>query len=156
MKPPNQGRAAGLRAIAGFEASKGLLVLLVGIGLLRLIHHDVQEAAEELVRHFHLSPSAHYPRIFLELAAKLTDAWLWMLAAGSLVYAALRLLEAYGLWHDRRWAKWLGAASGAIYAPFEAVGLFEKVTPLRIAALVLNLLIVAYLLGSLRSSPARD
>lgn len=156
MKHPKHGHSAGLRTIAGFEAAKGVLVLLAGIGLLQLVHRDVQEAAEDLVRHLHLSPSAHYPRIFLELAAQINSTWLWVLAAGSSLYAGLRLVEAFGLWREKRWAKWLGAASGAVYVPFELLGLFEKVTALRIASLVTNLLIVAYLLGSLRHMPGPD
>jgi uncharacterized membrane protein (DUF2068 family) len=150
------GPTAGLRTVAGYEATKGLLVLLAGMGLLGLIHRNLQAAGEELVRHFHLSPSSHYPRIFLELAARTTEAWLWLLAAGSLLYASLRFVEAYGLWHGRRWAQWLGAASGAIYVPFELVGLCEKVTWLRLASLAVNLLIVGYLLQLLwrrRSQP---
>jgi uncharacterized membrane protein (DUF2068 family) len=149
MQSPKRGYSAGLRTIAGIEASKGVLVLLAGIGLLELVHRDVQAVAEELVRHLHLSPSAHYPRIFLELAAQVSRGWLWLLAAGALLYASLRLVEAFGLWREKRWAKWLGAGSGAIYVPFEVVGLFEKVTALRIASLVVNLLVV-YLLHSLK------
>ncbi len=136
----------GLRTVASYEATKGMLVLVVGLGLLGLIHRNLQETAEQLVRHLHLSPSAHYPRIFLDLAARLTEGWLWGLAAGALLYASLRFVEAFGLGHGRRWAQWLGAASGTIYVPFEAVGLFEKLTLLRLASLALNLLVVGYLL----------
>ncbi|HMB57415.1 MAG TPA: DUF2127 domain-containing protein, partial [Arenimonas sp.] len=34
-------------------------------------------------------------------------------------YAALRFLEAYGLWFARSWARWLGIVSAGIYVPFE-------------------------------------
>jgi uncharacterized membrane protein (DUF2068 family) len=145
-----------LRTIAGYEAATGVLVLLAGMGLFGLIHRDLQEAAEKLVRHFHLSPSSHYPHIFLELTARVTEPWLWALAAGSLLYASLRFVEAFGLWHGKRWAEWLGAASGAIYVPFEVAGLWESVTPLRLASLAMNLLVVGYLLQLLwrrRSQP---
>jgi uncharacterized membrane protein (DUF2068 family) len=146
---PSPRPSAGLRTIAAYEASKGTLVLLAGLGLLGLIHHHAQEAAEDLVRHFHLSPSSHYPRIFLELAAKVTDGWLWGLALGALGYASLRFAEAYGLWRAKGWAAWLGAVSGAIYVPFEAVELVRRITVLRIASLVVNLLVVGYLLALL-------
>jgi uncharacterized membrane protein (DUF2068 family) len=154
MRRPRQGHSAGLRTIAGIEATKGVLVLVAGLGLLELVHRDVQAAAEELVGHLHLSPSARYPRIFLELAAQVTNAWVWMLAAGALLYATLRLVEAFGLWRDKRWAKWLGAGSGAVYVPFEVVGILEKMTALRVASLVVNLLVVAYLLRSLHAGRA--
>jgi uncharacterized membrane protein (DUF2068 family) len=148
--------SAGLRTIAGYEAAKGAIVLLVGLGLLGLIHRDVQEAGEVLVRHFHLSPSSHYPRIFLELTAKVTDGWLWALALGSLLYASLRFAEAYGLWRGRAWAEWLAAISGAIYVPFEIVELAKRVTALRMASLAVNLLVVGYMLTLLRRRPRTE
>jgi uncharacterized membrane protein (DUF2068 family) len=148
--------AAGLRTIAGYEAAKGAVVLLAGLGLLGLIHRDVQEAAEAWVRHFHLSPSAHYPRIFLELTAKVTDGWLWALALGSTVYSALRFAEAYGLWRGRSWAEWLAAISGAVYVPFEVAELIKKVTALRVASLLVNLAIVGYMLSVLGKERAMN
>jgi uncharacterized membrane protein (DUF2068 family) len=154
--PPAPKTTAGLRTIAVYEATKGAIVLLVGLGLLGLIHRDMQEAGEELVRHFHLSPSSHYPRVFLELTAKVTDGWLWALALGSLLYASLRCAEAYGLWRGRAWAEWLAAISGAIYVPFELVELFKKVTALRLASLTVNLLVVAYMLNVLRRRPRKE
>ncbi len=142
----HRAQSAGLRTVAGYEATKGILVLALGLGLLGLIHRDVEELGEELVAHLHLSPSSHYPHIFLQLAAKITDGWLWALAAGSLLYASIRFAEAYGLWRGRRWAAWLGAVSGGIYVPFELTELIRKTTALRTASLVANLIIVGYLL----------
>ena len=43
----------GVRLVAVFEALKGALVLGVGLGLLSLVHHDLQAVAERLVRHSH-------------------------------------------------------------------------------------------------------
>ncbi len=157
MTPQHEDRtrrpAVGLRIIAGYEAAKGTLVLVAGMGLLDLLHRDIQAMGEELVRHFHLSPSSHYPRIFLDLTAKVTDGWLWALALGSLLYAGLRFAEAYGLWHQRRWAEWLGATSGGIYVPVELVELLRKTTFVRATSLVVNLLVVGYLLWVLRRKP---
>jgi len=96
-------RQSGLRAVAVYEAAKGILVLAVGLGLLRLIHHDVQQIAEHIVKHLHLNPAAHFPRVFLAVASKVDDARLWALAAGAAAYSGLRLLEAAGLWKGRRW-----------------------------------------------------
>jgi uncharacterized membrane protein (DUF2068 family) len=153
---PAHKRSVGLRTIAGYEATKGVIVLLVGLGLLGLIHRDVQEAGEELVRHFHLSPSSHYPRIFLGLTAKVTDGWLWALALGSLLYASLRFAEAYGLWRGRAWAEWLAVISGAIYVPFEVVELAKRITAVRIASLAVNLLVVGYMLLLLGRQPRNE
>jgi uncharacterized membrane protein (DUF2068 family) len=135
----------GLRVISLFEAAKGLLVLLTGFGVLMYIHRDLHFAAEQLVRHFHLNPASGYPRIFLDLADRVTDAQLWVLALSALLYAVLRLVEAYGLWLQRRWAEWFGLVTGGIYVPLEIFEVVRKVTWPRVTLLIVNAAIVAYL-----------
>jgi hypothetical protein len=73
-----------------------------------------------------------------------------------MLYASLRFAEAYGLWRGKAWAEWLAAISGAIYVPFEVVELAKKVTALRIASLLVNLLVVGYMLSLLRRRPRRS
>lgn len=140
--------SSAVRAIAVLEAAKGALVVVAGIGLLSLIHHDVQRLAERLIAHAHLNPAARYPRIFIDLAAQLTDGRLLLLAAGATVYASARFVEAYGLWLERRWAEWFAALSGGIYIPFELFELCERVTWLSLVALVLNAAIVGVMVYS--------
>ena len=135
-----------LRTVALFEAAKGTLVLLVGFGLLSLVHHDIQRFAERLVIHAHLNPAARYPRIFIEVANHLTDARLLLIAAGAATYSLVRFVEAYGLWYARRWAEWFAALSGGIYIPFEIFELYERVSWLSLGALLLNSTIVAFML----------
>ena len=93
--------ALGVRALALFEAAKGVLVIMAGFGLLAIVHRDAQHLAEALVRHMHLNPARHYPRIFINAAGRLTDHRLHLLAAGAFAYATVRLVEAYGLWRIR-------------------------------------------------------
>lgn len=138
-----------LRGVAVFEAAKGLLVLFSGMGLFELIHRDVQQLAEQLVAHTHLNPANGYPRIFLDLAGKITDANLLALAALALAYAAIRLAESYGLWFDHRWAQWLGAVSGGIYLPIEIYELFHQISLLKLVVLLVNLAIVVLLVRRL-------
>jgi len=135
---------AGLRAVAVFEAAKGILVLAAGFGVLSLLHHDAERAAESVVRHLHLNPARHYPQIFLEAAKHVTDRRLWFLASGAFAYAVVRAVEAYGLWRARVWAEWFAILSGAIYVPVEIYGLARHASGLKAAVLVINLGIVAY------------
>lgn len=143
-----------VRAVALFEAAKGTLVLLTGYGALSLIHHDAQRFAEQLVGHLHLNPAKHYPRIFIDTAAHLTDARLWMLATLAATYGLVRFVEAYGLWRGRRWAEWFAAVSGGIYIPFELYELFQGINWLSLGALVANVLIVGLMVNALlRNQP---
>ena len=150
-------RDPGLRMVAAVEATKGMLVLAVGAGLLGLIHRDVEAAAERVVRAFHLNPASRTPRVFLDLAGQLTSTRLQLLALGAAAYAALHLVEAYGLWRSRRWAEWLTVAAGGIYIPVELYELWKGVGPIKLGLLAVNLAIVAYLAHDLwrqrRASP---
>jgi len=148
--PANATPNPALRAVALFEAVKGLIVFGAGFGLLALVHHDVRRVAEALVTRLHIDPEQHYAGIFLNAAQHVTDAKLWAFALLALAYTALRWAEAYGLWLNRRWAAWLGAAGGAFYVPVELYELWHKPGPIKAATLLLNLALVAYLVWTLR------
>ena len=145
----------GIRVIAVFEALKGLLVLSAGFGLLSLVHQDLQATAERLVRHSHLDPAHHYPRIFIEAASHTNDSRLRSLAALAFLYAIVRLIEAYGLWHMRVWAEWFAIIAGSLFLPVEVYEILRRPTWMRAAVLATNLLIVAYLVYVRLSSRRR-
>jgi uncharacterized membrane protein (DUF2068 family) len=137
--------AAGLRAVAVFEAGKGLLVLALGVGLLSLLHKDVEGAAESLLAHVHLHQDGRLSRVFLEAAARMTDARLWGLAAAAAAYASVRFTEAWGLWARRVWAEWFALLSGALYMPWEILKIAERPNAFHLGVLAINLAIVAYM-----------
>jgi uncharacterized membrane protein (DUF2068 family) len=135
----------GLKTAAIFEALKGGAVLVAAIGLVSLVHENAQGVVDEIVRHSHLNPASRYPRVFLDAIHSLNSARLWLLATGALLYASIRFIEAYGLWHERTWAQWFGAISGSIYLPIEIYELLRGVTVVKVVLFVVNLGIVAFL-----------
>jgi uncharacterized membrane protein (DUF2068 family) len=139
------GIARGVRLIAVFEALKGTLVVIAGFGLLSLVHHDLQATAERLVRHSHLNPARHYPRVFIEAASHTSDSRLRSLAALAFLYAVVRFIEAYGLWHMKVWAEWFAIIAGSLYLPLEVYEIFRRVTWTKATVLLINVFIVAYL-----------
>ncbi len=136
---------SGLRIVSLFEAAMGLLVLFAGFGALAFIHKDLHLAAERLVRHFHLNPASHYPRIFIDAADNLTDAHLWVMAFSALLYSVVRFVEAFGLWLQRQWAAWFGLLTGSIYLPVELFEVMRGVTWPKVTVLIVNAGIVGYL-----------
>lgn len=138
-----------VRAVALLEAAKGALVLVAATGLLALVHRDLHTLAAQLVAHAHLNPAAKYPAIFLDAANHVQDRRLVGLAIGAAAYAALRFVEAAGLWLQRVWAEALAAASGAVYLPFEVLELVHRPGPLPAVLLVVNLAVVALMLRSM-------
>lgn len=138
--------ARGLHVVALFEGAKGLLVLLVGFELLTYIHKDINEAAMHLVKHLHLNPASHYPRIFLDLMEHVDDTKLWSMALAAAMYFVVRMIEAAGLWLRKTWAEWFAVLTGGMYIPVEIYEVVIKVTWPRVTVLVINLGIVSYLL----------
>ncbi len=141
-----QSHARGLHVVALFEGAKGLLVLLVGFELLTYIHKDINEAAMHLVKHLHLNPASHYPRIFLDLMEHVDDTKLWSMALAAAMYFIVRMIEATGLWLRKTWAEWFAILTGGMYIPVEIYEVAIKVSWPRVTVLVINLGIVSYLL----------
>ena len=140
----------GLRTVAVFEAFKGLLAVLAAGGLFYYIPRDLRYVVVELVGRLHLNAGKSYPNVFLRVVEDASNTQLWLIAALVVVYAAVRLTEAYGLWSGRKWAEWLAAVSGGIYIPLEIYEISRHVTWVRIAALILNVAIVAFMIFALR------
>ncbi len=139
-------KIVALRTVAVFEAAKGLLVLLLGLGLLRLVHKNLDEFAEQLIRFLHASPGGRLSNLFVTAAGRTTDKGLWALAAAAAVYALVRFAEAYGLWLDREWAEWFALLSGSMYLPWEMYSLIRHPHPVKWVILAANITIVLYML----------
>ena len=147
--------ATGLRVVAIYEASKGVLVLLVGLGLLSLVHHSAQNVGEEIVERFHLNLARQHPRILIYAATHLDNSNLRLLALAALLYSIIRFIEAYGLWRNRAWAEWFAIISGGVYLPLELYELIHHATAVKTMVLIVNAGIVAYLVYFRWSSRSR-
>ncbi len=132
----------GIRAVAVFEAVKGIFVLAAGFGLLSLLHKDAHRIACEFISKVHLNPAQKYPKIFIDLADHITNGKLWFFAGLAVIYSAFRFVEGYGLWKVRVWAEWLAVVSGTIYLPIEIYEVCVKITFVSVFALVANMVVV--------------
>lgn len=143
-------RLSAIQLVALIEAAKGFLVLLAGLGGLALLHGNAQSLAMDLLRHLHLDPRQPYPHSLLLVAAEINDSRLWLLAGAATLYAMVRAVEAYGLWHKRRWAEWFAAASAGVYIPFEVFELLREPGWMLLIVLVANALVLTVMIAALR------
>lgn len=150
----------GLRLIAFFEALKGTLALLLGVGALILSQHDLEDFAQNTVDALRLDPAAHYTTLFIKEASLVTAKDLGWVAAGAFAYALFRFSEGYGLWRERSWAEWLAVVSGTTYIPLELYSLARHPNWIKLAVLLLNVLVVLYVARALalsgKGAPAAD
>lgn len=147
------GETRVLKVIATMEACKGILSLVVGLGLHVLAGENLRHIAEQLVMHAHLNPASHYPSIFIHAASQLHDSQLNLVAFGAMGYALIRFVEAYGLWHAMLWTEWFALLSGAIYLPFELYEVIFHTSSIGIFTLAINIVVVAYMYYVVKRKP---
>jgi uncharacterized membrane protein (DUF2068 family) len=131
--------------IAGFKVVKATLLLAAGIAGLGLL--DAATAHRLTGRAMELAADHHF-RVLGALIGTLLDLdprTLRLVSLGSVLYSALFFCEGIGLLLGQLWAEYLTIASTGGLIPFEMVEFHRHVTPVRIAVLIANLAIVAYL-----------
>lgn len=134
----------GLKFIAIFEASKGLLAILVGFGLVKLLQVDVEAMLYNLANTFHFNISRHFIELTLNAISHIHSDQIGLIIGFAFAYSSLRFVEAWGLWFKCRWAEWLAALSGSIYLPFELYELYESIHWIKVLITAINIAIVIY------------
>ena len=145
----------GLAVIAVFKVVKGLLLLLLGLGLLKLMHAEIATLFSLLIEALHLNADSRLIHaLVLKIDALQPNS---VLLAGliSLGYAGILLVEGVGLWLEFTWAAYLTVVSTGLLLPFELYEVIEQVSMLRIGVLLLNLVIVFYLIRQLKRHTLR-
>jgi uncharacterized membrane protein (DUF2068 family) len=134
-----------LRLIIIEKAFLALLALVLSAGILTLGNTEIQEWIVYVSKIFNLDADN---RFIILLMNFLTDAQASTLVGVSVVgffYAGLNFVEAYGLAKRYRWAEYLTVAATGLFIPFEIYKVLDELTPLRLWALVINILIVIFL-----------
>ena len=142
----------GLRVVALLEAFKGLLALAAAFELHKLAGRNVQQAFETMAAHLHLNPAVHLPGLLALDIHDLTDQDFTLVATGAAIYAVVRFVEAYGLWHALLWTEWFAIVSGSIYIPFEVYEVIFKTSWASVIALTVNIGIVWYIYSIVRGN----
>ena len=146
MQDAASGRA-GLMAIGIFKLIKGLLLILAGIGVLMLVHHDLVEVLSRWVGVAHVDPDNKY---FQKVVAKLwlvDDRKLKEVGAGTFFYAGIFLTEGLGLVRRKTWAEYFTIVVTSSFLPVEVYLLTEHLTAARVVATLVNLGILGYLVA---------
>jgi uncharacterized membrane protein (DUF2068 family) len=148
-----------LRLLAAERLIRAVVLLALGYGVLRFrsSQQSLRQTFEralpaakplEKALHINLTDTAFVTRIQKVLESR--QHTLTLLAIALFAYAALQLLEGIGLWLLKRWGEYVAAIATAVFVPLEVHELIKKVTVLRVAALVINLAAIAYLVWTKR------
>jgi uncharacterized membrane protein (DUF2068 family) len=156
MKVPRRGKslreAIIIRLIAIDRALHSILfgLLATVLILLELNLGTLHEEANRILRDLAGDTGQQAGRGFIgsELAKllNLNKDTVALLIATAIAYCIVEGVEAVGLWRERRWAEYLTAVATAGFLPFEIKELIDKVTVLRLGALVINIAVLLWLL----------
>ena len=139
-----------LLAIAIFKLFKGALLLLVGIGALRLLHRDVGEVVSHWADVLGADPDNRFIHRLLARAFAVSPRQLEEASVGTFIYAGLLLTEGTGLWLRKRWAEYFTIITTAGLIPLEVYEIHRHLTAIKIVVLLINVAIVIYLVARVR------
>jgi uncharacterized membrane protein (DUF2068 family) len=147
-----QKSSTGLLAIALFKLFKAALLIAVGIGAHKLLHHDVAETVLHWVEVLRVDPDNRFIHRLLTRIFAVTPAQLRAASVGTFIYAGLLLTEGLGLLLRKRWAEYFTIITTAGLIPLELYEISLHVTIAKFFVLVINVAIVIYLIAHIRSS----
>ncbi len=125
----------------------------IALGIIELKLGGLHDFANRLLRSLNSSttqPSSSSVTHWLHRLAGLRRSHLQPLFLGAVAYAVLEGVEAWGLWRERAWAEYLTVIATSALIPLEIYELTVRITPLKIAGLVVNVAIVAWLVWAKR------
>lgn len=144
----------GLRIIAVYKFCKAVLLLVVGLGVLQLLQPGVAARAQRWVEALASGSDRRALQHVLGWITGSSPQRLELVAIGALLYTVLFTAEGVGLWLAKRWAAYLTVIVTALLVPVEVYALARHVSAPRVATLVVNLAVVAYLIHHLRTETA--
>ena len=145
----------GILLIGIFKLVKGLLLVAVGFGALKLLHRDVETVVQHWVDILRVDPENRFIHRLLTKILSVSPKQLKELSVGTFFYAALLLTEGIGLLMRKHWAEYFTVITTAALIPLEVYELAKRVSPAKIGVLAINVAIVWYLVAQLRKAPRR-
>jgi uncharacterized membrane protein (DUF2068 family) len=146
----------GLFAIAIFKWIKGLLLLALGLGFLRLLHRDISEVLEHFIDQFRIDPDNKFLGSLLAKASLIDEKKMAELSALTFAYSALFLTEGTGLFFEQKWAEYLTLIATASFIPVEIYELIKEFSLMKLVVLVVNIVIVIFLTVIVRKKHKED
>lgn len=136
--------------IALFKLLKAALLIAVGIGAIRFVHHDLGTSVLHWAEVLRVDPDNRYIHRLLLRIFRVTPKQLKELSAGTFIYAGLYLTEGTGLLLRKRWAEYFVIISTGLLIPLEIYEVARHFTAVKLIVLIINILIVWYLVLRVR------
>lgn len=137
------------------KLAKALLFVLVGFGVIRLLHKDLVDLFTRAITDLRFDPESHFVDVLLDKIALLNDHRLRQITAAIFCYAAIDVIEGVGLILEQAWAEYLTLILTASFLPWELFEFLRHATWLKFGLIAVNAALVAYLVFHVRSRARR-
>ena len=141
-----QGHDRWLIIIGAFKILEGTFFVLLGLGVVRLLHRDVGDLLLRLALALRIDPESHFVNLLLDKVQLLTPHKMRLISAGIFLKAGLDYLEGIGLAMEKTWAEWFTIAITASFLPWEVFEIIRRFTWVKVGITLLNVLVLLYLL----------
>jgi uncharacterized membrane protein (DUF2068 family) len=133
-----------LVAIIVYKIFVAILLAITAIALLlTLKNHQYLEAFSES---YMLEVKHQIINWFLDKLVLINPRTLKFSGIAFSIYSILTAIEAIGLWYEKAWARFLVLGLVGLSIPLEVYELIQKITPIKLIILVINVGILGYLL----------
>jgi uncharacterized membrane protein (DUF2068 family) len=131
--------------IGVFKILEGTLFVLLGLGVVRLLHRDIGDLLVQLAMSLRIDPESRFVNMLLEKIQLLTPHKMRLISAGIFLKAGLDYLEGIGLALEKSWAEWITIGLTASFLPWEIFEIIHRFTWVKVGITFLNLLVLVYL-----------
>ena len=140
-----------LRIIAIYKCLHGLFFIAIGVGMIKLKHHDIPQILNDyVIQPLQLPPENKLVDWALTEASQLTAHKITLLSDAVFFYALLFCIEGVGLFLRKHWAEYFVVIVTGSLLPFEIWAMVSKVEWWKAGLILGNLLILGYLIHRLR------
>jgi uncharacterized membrane protein (DUF2068 family) len=135
-----------LRIIAIYKLAKTVLFIAIGVGLIRIMHHNMADMLRVYVLDpMHFDPENTWVQSVLEKASLLTKHQIEAAGFVAFFYAIIFATEGFGLYFRKHWAEYMVLISTGLLLPFEFWEIGIHVAWWKIAITIGNVAILLYL-----------
>jgi uncharacterized membrane protein (DUF2068 family) len=139
------GDRAIILLIATFKLAKGLVLVAVGIGALKLLRHDVASSLAHWVAVLRVDPDNRYINRLVVWLLAVNRRKLEEISVGTFFYAAVFLTEGTGLALGKRWAEYFTIIVTGSFIPLETYELIRRFSVGKLIVMATNVAVVLYL-----------
>ena len=145
--PRERSDALGIRLIVRYKFVKAVVELLLGVLLLVLVMAGLAANLRTVALNIRDHMVEDWSIALAERALRVvTEPHLLVVALASFLDGVISAAEGWVLHRRYWWSRWLVVGATSCLVPFEGVALVRHFSPVRLALLLLNAVVVVYLI----------